>query len=169
MRPTLGYNRYGFEVDFSWEPESRFRNRVFSTTVTPYTHFLRFMLNLAVSALTFIAWRSSNITCADSDDIWASCGPIYGLGIPLIVNVLILVHRTMSGWWTARRAKDWSNKFILPPHMCRTVLRNRVNVLSYLEEHGRGEVLVHNHQMQNGGLLWGCPWRPTLKQVNYWL
>lgn len=108
MRLILGYNRYGEEVKFSWEPDARFRYRYegFSPTkATPYDHVVQFMVNMTVFTFSFLAGRSSGITCLGSGDIWASCGPIYGLGIPLIISVLIFVHAVTSDWWTARRAK----------------------------------------------------------------
>ena len=106
MRLILGYNRYGKEVKFSWEPDARFRYEgLLYTTATPYSHFVQFMVNMTVFTFSFLAGRSSGITCPGSGDIWASCGPIYGLGIPLIMNVLIFMHAVTSDWWTARRAK----------------------------------------------------------------
>jgi hypothetical protein len=170
MRRILGYNQFGHQVTFSPEPERRSRDRIPSNPETPYTYTSQLMSNQFVSISAFLAGRSSNITCVRPDDIWASCGPIYGLGLPLIINVVILAYKLLSNWWIARTgAAERSNGFILPPLMCHTELKKRANDLSCFGKDGQGGILAHNFQMQRDGLLWGCPWRPTLKQVRYWL
>ena len=169
MRRPLGYNRYGNKVTFSREPESWLRGRGSSTTATPYTHIRQFVSNSVVSTSAFLAGCSSGMTCIRSDGTWGSCKPIYGLGLPLIINVLILARKLVSYWWSARRAKERSNKYIRPPRMCRMELKRRANYVSCFGEDGQGGLLALASQMQNDGLLLGCPLRLTTKQVKYWL
>ena len=170
MRRSLGYSRYGYKVTFSWEPESWLIGSGSSTTATPYTHIRQFVSNLFVSTSAFLAGCSSSMSCIRSDGTWGSCEPLYGLGLPFIINVLILAHKLVSYWWsTRRRAKGRSNGLILPPRMCRRELERRAKYLSCFGEHGQGGMLAHASQMQKDGLLWGCPWRPTMKQVRLWL
>ena len=170
MRHSLGYSRYGYKVTFSWEPESWLRGRGSSTTATSYTHIRQFLSNFIVSASAFLAGRSSSMNCIRSDGTWGICEPMYGLGLPFVINVLILAHKLVSYWWSARRgAKERSNEFTRPPRMCRRELKRRANYLSCFGEQGRGRILVHASQMQKDELLWGCPWRPAMKQMKYWL
>ena len=169
MRPTLGYDRYGYQVTFRSTPESRFRDRIFPTVETPCTHVRQ---NLIISTIVFIAGHSSNITCPH---LGGTCEPSYKLGMLFILSAPILARKLgdklESGWWNARRgAEERRNIFILAPRMCRRELKKRVNGgFPPFGEHGWGGILSHNPQMQKGGLLWGCPWKPTLDQVKSWI
>ena len=168
IRPILGYCRYGDQVTFSPEPERWFRDQIFTTVETRDTYILQFLSNLIISSLAFLAACASNMAFPDSDYLWAAGGPIGGLVLPFTINVLIPAYIITPRCWTARRAKSRSNKFILAPHMCQRELNKRVDGFPSVEERGWRGVLEHDHQMQEGGLLWGCPWKPTLDQVNDW-
>ena len=168
MRRVLGHSRYGYEVSFNLEFESWFRDKNSPAAATAYPHVRQFMLNSSVSILSFLAGRSSNITCLHVDGTRGLCRPIYGLGLLFIISLLILVHKLVSDWWIAR--KERSNGFILPPRMCHRELKKRADDISCFGEHGRGGVLAHDCSlMQNHGLLQGCPWGLTIKDVENWL
>ena len=170
IRRVLGHSRDGYKVSFTLEPESWFRDKDFLTAATPYPHIRQFVLELIVSTSSFLAGLSSNMTCLHLDGTWGSCEPIYGLGIPIVIEILGLAHNVLSDWWiTGRQAKERSNEFILPPLMCRRELQERVDNLSCFGEHDLGRILADDSLMQNHGLLRGCPWRPTMKEVEIWL
>lgn len=164
IRCSLGYSRYGARVRFSSEPESWLRGRGSSTIDHPYAYIRRSVLNLIVSTSAFLAGRSSSMTCIRLDGIWGSREPIHGLGLPLFTNVLILAHELVS-YWERRGAKKRSHEFIRPPRMCNRVLKERVIYLSNFGE----ERLLAKMQKLEDELLWGCPWRPSVEQLRYWL
>ena len=167
MRRVLGHSRYGYKVSFNLESESWFREKNSPTAATAYPHIRQFMLNSIVSTSAFLAGRSSNITCLHVDGTRGLCRPIYGLGLPLIISLLILAHKLVSDWWIAR--KERPKEFILPPRMCHRELKKRADNLSCFGKHGRGGMLARDSQMQNHGLLRGCPWELSIEDVDDWL
>jgi hypothetical protein len=169
MSRILGYDRYGNEVVFSSEPENWFRNSTASTTATPYVHIRQHMLDLLTTTFAFLVGRSSKITCAHSDKIWAPCGPIVRLGLPFILNLLDLAYDLAACWIRRRGAKRPSNETTIAPRMCKRELKKRVYEVLHSTGQDWKPLMAHDRQMRKGGLLWGCPWEPTLMQTQFWL
>lgn len=125
-------------------------------------------LDSTATFITFIADRSSNITCPSRDKLWANCGPFMRLVVPVGTPLLTLVAGVTLEWWSTRKAEKGGNETGWAPRMCQRGLQRKVRQLQAIRKLDWREVWVYEYQMQEGHLLWGCPWKPNLRQMEAW-
>ena len=136
---------------------------------TTMTRLRSLGLESTAAFITFIADRSSNITCASSDKHWAQCGPMMRLGIPVGSPVLAFLVVLAVEWWATRKAVKRGHEAGWAPLVCQRELRRRANQLWTLQKRHWRNVWEYEYQMQKGRLLWGCPSRPNLRQMEAWM
>lgn len=137
--------------------------------ITNMTRLQNLGLNLMAVCMTYIAERSSKITCAKPDKIWAQCGPFMRLGLPLSYPILGFIVNVTFEWWSTRRVTKRGNEIGWAPRMCQRGLQIKANQLRRLHAQDWREVWMDEYQMQEGRLLWGCPWKPSSRQMEAWM
>jgi len=164
----LGYDRYDYAITLNFDLENRFRINLLAKPITTMTRLQTLGLESTAAFITFIADRSSNITCASPEKLWAQCGPIMRLGVPVGSTILALIMVIAVEWWSMRKAAKRENEAGWAPLVCQRELRRRANQLRTLQQRDWKDVWVYEYQMQKGRLLWGCPSRPNLRQMEAW-
>ena len=166
---VLGYDRYEHQIALSFGLELRFRSLLLAKSITNMTRIQTLGLNVMTVFLTYIAERSSKITCAKPDKIWAQCGPFMRLAVPLSYPILGFIVNVTFEWWSTRRGTKGGNEIGWAPRMCQRGLQIKANKLRRLQGQDWREVWMDGNQMQEGGLLWGCPWKPNSRQMAAWI
>ena len=137
--------------------------------ITTMTRLHNLGLNSIAVFITFIADRSSNTTCTSPEKLWAQCGPFMRLGVPLSSPILAFLVTVTFEWWSMRRAtKGWGERG-WAPRMCQRGLQMNADRLQRLQNQDWREVWMYEYQMQEGRLLWGCPWKPNSRQMEAWM
>lgn len=139
------------------------------TTTTTTTHLRDIGLESTTAFITFIADRSSNTTCISPELFWAQCGPIMRLGVPVGSPIVVFIITVVVEWWSARKGTKEGNEMGWAPRMCQRELQRKADRLSRLHHRDWSAVWMHEYQMQKGRLLWGCPWKPNLRQIEAWM
>jgi len=147
----------------------QFRISLLPKPATSMAHPRTIGLDSVVTFITFLADRSSNITCPSPEKLWVQCGPFMRLGIPVGSPILALVTVITIGWWSTRNTTNGGNETGWAPLMCQRELRRRVNQPWGLQKPDWEEVQMYEYQMQEGRFLWDCPWRPNLWQMGAWM
>ena len=164
---TLGYDRYDCEITLNFDPERQFRTSFHSKHTTTMTRLRTLGLESIAAFITFIADRSSNITCASPEKFWAQCGPMMRLGVPVGAPIVAFITVITIEWRAERKAAKRGNEPGWAPRLCQRELRRRANKL-WAQIRDWRDVWRDESAMQEGGLLWGCPSRPDLRQMEAW-
>jgi hypothetical protein len=140
-----------------------------SKPATTTTRLRALGLDSTAAFITFIADRSSNITCASPEKFWAQCGPFMRLVFPVGSPLLAFMVSVTLEWWSTRNVTKGGNEMGWAPRMCQRGLQRKANRLWRLQHRDWREVWMYEYQMQEGRLLWGCPWKPNLRQMEAWM
>jgi hypothetical protein len=165
----LGYDRYDFEIPLNVALERQIRFALLSKPFTKTKRLLNLGLDSTAAFVTFIADRSSNITCANRDKFWAQCGPLMRFGVPVGFPILTFMTSVMREWWSAIKVAKEGSGAGWAPLMCRRGLQRKAFHLWRLQKRDWTGVWMYEYQMQKGRLLWGCPWKPNLQQMEAWM
>jgi len=165
----MGYDRYEFEITFKLDLELRLRLLLPFKPTTIMACLRTLGLDSTAVFVTFIADRASNATCAFPEKLWAQCGPAMRLGVPIGSPLLAFMLAIVDEWWPTKSVTKGVNEAGWAPRMCQRGLQRKADRLWRLQHRDWREVWMYEYQMQEGRLLWGCPWKPNSRQIEAWM